>query len=690
MTMRISSNTPPSPINRTSAPTPTETAKPSTLPPTPASVTDGFNTGGRTVAMAAPLAAAGSWTPAPSLDAVRKGGGLVLLSQGMEGDAVRTVQQRLGLPPGEQDGRFGAATLEAVKRFQQAQGLRTPPGLEGQVGPTTLKALERSRSNSLNLQEQLSSPDSLISRAIGHSEGNRTLEGGKTDSYYGHTDPGNGVHNQGTFSYQHGASSPEAADRQWLTKMRSELPAYESAARGAGLDPNNPLLAASFFDLYTQAPLAATGKQGFLDRLPELARKGVTPENLAQVRVDAYRDPRTGQLDAPGFGNDPQRLLADQRRRTQALDAVVRREGLSGTTPPVSTPGTQQPGTGPVSGTSSLADVAAGRTVLREGSRGPAVEALQRQLVAAGHLTQERMNTGAGTFGPATRAAVESFQRAKGLEVDGVVGRDTAAALAAAATPPASQPGAGRTWTAAPSLEQVRAGGAMLSEGMQGEAVRELQRRLGLPPEQQDGRFGTGTKQAVQDFQSRGGLKPPPGLEGKVGKTTLEHLEKAASTPGVTGISARGQEQMRRLIDHARNNHQGGSYGDCMKFVWSYMTKSGYGKLDDWNDLPAMNGDLARGLPDYLNASPAHLREAGLQRLDTATNPPITNPHDERIPPGAIIVVAPGSYGTRHPTAGDIVVKGTRPGEFINDGPAMDYGTRGNWHGRILGVYVPE
>jgi hypothetical protein len=127
-----------------------------------------------------------------------------------------------------------------------------------------------------------------------------------------------------------------------------------------------------------------------------------------------------------------------------------------------------------------------------------------------------------------------------------------------------------------------------------------------------------------------------------------------------------------------------------MEYVWRYMTTSGYGKLDAWGDLPRMNGGLARGLPDYLNASPAHLKEAGLQRLDTATSPRITNPHDSRIPAGAIIVVAPGSYGTSHPTAGDIVVKGNRSGEFINDGPRMNYGTQGSWHGRILGVYVPE
>jgi hypothetical protein len=164
------------------------------------------------------------------------------------------------------------------------------------------------------------------------------------------------------------------------------------------------------------------------------------------------------------------------------------------------------------------------------------------------------------------------------------------------------------------------------------------------------------------------------------------------ATSGTSGvsISARGQAQMQQLVQHARANHAGGSGGRCMEYVWRYMTTSGYGKLDQWGDLPRMNGALARGLPDYLNASAAHLKEAGLVRLDTALHPPIRNPHDQRIPAGAVIVVAPGSTGTSHPTAGDIVVKGTHPGEFINDGPRMNYGTPSGWQGRILGVYVPE
>lgn len=62
---------------------------------------------------------------------------------------------------------------------------------------------------------------------------------------------------------------------------------------------------------------------------------------------------------------------------------------------------------------------------LRLGSRGEDVRQLQAELRAAGHeLAQD------GLFGPRTLGAVRSFQRARGLVVDGVVGPKTRAELA--------------------------------------------------------------------------------------------------------------------------------------------------------------------------------------------------------------------------------------------------------------------
>jgi peptidoglycan hydrolase-like protein with peptidoglycan-binding domain len=65
------------------------------------------------------------------------------------------------------------------------------------------------------------------------------------------------------------------------------------------------------------------------------------------------------------------------------------------------------------------------RMALQIGDRGAAVRRLQRQLNAEGF----NCGDADGIFGARTRRAVEQFQRAHGLRVDGAVGEDTTAAL---------------------------------------------------------------------------------------------------------------------------------------------------------------------------------------------------------------------------------------------------------------------
>jgi len=65
--------------------------------------------------------------------------------------------------------------------------------------------------------------------------------------------------------------------------------------------------------------------------------------------------------------------------------------------------------------------------------RGDDVRAVQRRLAALGYSREVGAD---GLFGPNTRAAVQDFQRAHGLVVDGVVGSQTRAALASAAARP--------------------------------------------------------------------------------------------------------------------------------------------------------------------------------------------------------------------------------------------------------------
>lgn len=64
--------------------------------------------------------------------------------------------------------------------------------------------------------------------------------------------------------------------------------------------------------------------------------------------------------------------------------------------------------------------------LIHEGVSGGAAKAVQLRLVTHGLLTQSQVD---GRFGPRTKAAVQEFQRSKGLTDDGIVGPDTWRAL---------------------------------------------------------------------------------------------------------------------------------------------------------------------------------------------------------------------------------------------------------------------
>ncbi|MFD7883973.1 N-acetylmuramoyl-L-alanine amidase [Streptomyces bauhiniae] len=133
---------------------------------------------------------------------------------------------------------------------------------------------------------------------------------------------------------------------------------------------------------------------------------------------------------------------------------------------------------------------------LRSGSTGAQVSAAQSLLNAAGFDA----GTVDGSFGTKTASAVTAFQKARGLGADGVVGA--------------------RTWTALLSAGSTPA----LSQGSTGAAVQRLQRALTaalgrtVTP---DGDFGSGTQQAVRDYQTSRSL----GVDGQVGPATWGALQ---------------------------------------------------------------------------------------------------------------------------------------------------------------------
>lgn len=165
---------------------------------------------------------------------------------------------------------------------------------------------------------------------------------------------------------------------------------------------------------------------------------GLQGAQLALAREFAsVADPRTGRsyYDGDSAGN---RSSITATQTQSALDAMRTRYHANvqaGMTPDRAYAalggGAAQPAA------NAHGDVHAPRTrpnpVLREGDDTMGVISVQRQLNALGvRDAQGRALVEDHDFGPRTRQAVESFQRSQGLRDDGVVGRDTFAALRSA------------------------------------------------------------------------------------------------------------------------------------------------------------------------------------------------------------------------------------------------------------------
>jgi LysM repeat protein len=343
----------------------------------------------------------------------------------------------LNLPGATNGAGVGNSTAGSPSPSNGAAATPTP---DSSAGATAKPGASGGAANALaplDMQRAFTDTNGRLTVAIGHSEGNRTTAGGFTSSYAGHVDPGNGAANMGSFSYQvkqGGASTPEQADRVWLRQMQGELPAYQAAASKAGLDPNNPMVAAVFFDTYTQAPAAAIDAGGLRDRMGNIADAMNTQtgsdllQSLVRERVSSYVNPATGRLEAGGFGNSPERLAVDQARRTIALARVmdpdnklgmnnldfqtVGRQVASGTwqTAPQATATTSAPaatGSQPGANTNSTAlpQTIANGGYINKGATGEEVKDLQRLLIANGANIKVT-----GTFDNATAAAVEAFK----------------------------------------------------------------------------------------------------------------------------------------------------------------------------------------------------------------------------------------------------------------------------------------
>jgi hypothetical protein len=169
----------------------------------------------------------------------------------------------------------------------------------------------------------LGGADSLVAHAVGAAEGTRTPTGDKTPAYYGHKDPGNGAWNQGSFSYQHAAKTPEEADQKQLQRLARQDALLQQKAAELGIAYLEDLeVRLNGIDLANQAPLAAIAQDGggYIDRLKQAQEMGLAGSDaVLWARVRSYLDPDTGKWNAPGLGNTVDRIAHDQERRMSRI-----------------------------------------------------------------------------------------------------------------------------------------------------------------------------------------------------------------------------------------------------------------------------------------------------------------------------------------------------------------------------------
>ncbi len=354
-----------------------------------------------------------------------------LLKQGDKGDEVRELQQRLaelGYFTASVTGNFGSVTREAVMAFQRRCGLE----VDGMAGQLTY---ERLFSDDAPMASTASQPTQAPTQPAPTQAPADSNQGNQSDS----------VSSGGTPDFEGILSSGSRGDAVKRAQQRLKALGY-LAGSADGIFGSGTAAAVRAFQI--RCGISVDGAINF------------------ETHIRLYSD------DAP----------AANVSATPIPTAAPTPDAT-----PTAAPATPSPA--PATPAPTQAPSAAYPGLLKYGSRGDAVKALQSRLVELGYLT----GSVDGVFGNDTRNAVKAFQGAKGMSVTGEVDEKTHNALYSNSQ--GDRPD-GDAFTE-------------LSKGMSGDAVRTLQQRLkelGYFNGSLLGNFGELTEAALMDFQQAAGL----------------------------------------------------------------------------------------------------------------------------------------------------------------------------------------
>lgn len=190
------------------------------------------------------------------------------------------------------------------------------------------------------------------------------------------------------------------------------------------------------------------------------------------------------------------------------------------------------------SSSNSSSSSASSSSLLKQGTKSEAVRTLQQNLKTLGYYT----GSVTGNFGPLTKEAVYSFQKANGLSADGIAGEKTLTAVSSklkggsssGSSNSSSSSSSSGSNSSSSSTSSLLNTSLTLQQGTKNDEVLKLQNMLtslGFYTGNKTGNFGEKTADAVIAYQKSKGLT----ADGIAGKKTLAAINADYSGSSVIG-----------------------------------------------------------------------------------------------------------------------------------------------------------
>lgn len=224
----------------------------------------------------------------------------------------------------------------------------------------------------------------------------------------------------------------------------------------------------------------------------------------------------------------------------------------------------------------------------RLGDKGTAVRDIQDRLADLGYPSSDDTR---GQFGAATAESVKTFQKVKGLQVDGIVGPDTWRSLYEAG---------------------YRLGDRLLfmrRPMMRGEDVAELQSRLnslGFDSGKVDGIYGPDTSSAVAEFQRNRNLAE----DGRVGPEVVTEVRLVTRGSITAGRHAVREREWLRTLPQTMAGVRiyldaGCRYPEESRQAWEAATSAAIA-IQEAGGVPMMSRSQDASMPERVRARRAN------------------------------------------------------------------------------------